>query len=496
MARGIVLGLAMLGFSLQPLKVSDQIDLATQQRMQQREQQLSWEMTWLQQEVVHTMEEPQNRLFRTDMPFTTWEMGLFGAFAGALMLLFGLFCMSMQQDFDDGSSDESTSSSEEEEEDLANEWGEERLLEQINQWPVQCLAKRSKVVQALVEDLLHACHLLTSKTLLPRLEPCIGVGSAFEGWSSDHDTTVYNLLVPLKPPTGHSFHLELGTGGELLDRHGRVRVQLECVCQREQLLGYALCFLHHPEVKLGRHEGPDFLQYLCTHSYLDVEKTSCWLQLVVMNAWLLLPPSHRCKLRLLPASRSCKLRLTSASGRPLFIDILLGVQQGDSRIYLTSQEAEAGLTSSTMWLESCAVLEVLFFRVMARQAPRGSCHLECLQLFAHLVRGTSFSSYCLKTVVMHLLTTIPLSSWHRAHMVERLNDILHYLHRCLERKQLHHFLLGNKRVPAELLLPPAFQTASPPNLFQHMAQEQDAHAQALRDFGKLQDHLQSLLERP
>uniref|UniRef100_A0A8B9NZJ1 Mab-21-like HhH/H2TH-like domain-containing protein n=1 Tax=Apteryx owenii TaxID=8824 RepID=A0A8B9NZJ1_APTOW len=410
--------------------------------MQQHEQQLSHEMTRLQHKVERIMEEPQSGLSRIDVLFATWEMRLFGAFAGALVLLFGLFRMATEQHFDDSSSDDSTSSSEEEEEDPAEGWGEERFLQQLDPWMVQCLAKRSNVVQTLVGDLLRACRLLTSKTLLPQLQPCIGMGSAFEGWSPGRHTTVYSLLVPLKPPTGHSFQ----------PRDGRVRVQLECMCQRKWLLGDALCFLHHSDAELRRHEGPSFLHYLCTHSYLNVEKTTGWLQLVLMNAWLLLPPLHHCTLKLLPSSRSCKLRLANASGRPLFIDILLGMQQGDSAVYFTSQEAEAGLTSSTTWLESCAVPEMLFFSFVASQAPSDSCHLQCLQLFARLMRGTSFSSYCLKTVVMHLLTALPLSSWHRADVLEHLNNVLHYLHRCLERKQLHHFLLGNDRVPTELLL--------------------------------------------
>nr|XP_009671865.1 PREDICTED: inositol 1,4,5-trisphosphate receptor-interacting protein-like 1 [Struthio camelus australis] len=431
-AVGTVLILAMLSIVLQPLKVSDQIDLATQQQMQQHEQQ-SQELTRLQQELEHMTEEPQSGLFTAEVLFAMKGKGLFGAFAGTFGLLFGLFCMATEQDFDesDRSSDESTSSSEEE--DAAYERDAGRFLEQLSQWPVQRLAKRGKVVQVLVGDFLHACHLLTLKTVLPQLEPCIGVGSAFEGWSPCHDNTVYSLLVPSKPPAAHSFHLELGTSGELPARHGRVHAQLECVCQREQLLGDALCFLHHPEAELGRNEGPHLLRYLCTQSYLDVEKITCWFQLIVMNAWLLLPPSHRCKLSLLPSSRSCKLRL-----------------QDNSEVYLTSQEAEAGLTSSITWLESCAVPEVLFFRFMARQAPRDSCHLECLQLFAQL-GGTGFSSYCLKTVVMHLLTIILLSSWHRGDVQERLSDVVHYPHRRLEEKQLYHFLLGNKRVPRELL---------------------------------------------
>ncbi|NXA50609.1 IPIL1 protein, partial [Nothocercus julius] len=387
-------------------------------------------------------------------------------------------------DESENSSDSSSSSSEEEEEAPINEWDLGRFLMQQMQLPVVHLASTCKVVEALVENLLHACHVITLGTALLHLEPCIGVGSAFEGWSP-HGDPVYSLLVPLKPPSGHCFHMELGTAGELPARCGRVRVELECVCSRQRLLGDVQCFLHRAEDGQGRDQGPSLLQYLCSHSYLDVEKTARWLQLVVTNAWLLLPASHRCHLTVLPSLRSCKLRLENVSRRALSIEILLGVQQGDSGVFLTSQEAEASLSSSTTWQESCAVPEVLFFRLMAKQAPRDSCHLTCLKLFAHLLEGTGFSMDCLKTVLMHLLTITPLSGWHRGDLLECMDEFLQYLQGCLEEKQLYHFLLGNERVPREILLPLDFRAANPLNLFQHLQREPEAYAHALREFREL-----------
>ncbi|XP_064369581.1 inositol 1,4,5-trisphosphate receptor-interacting protein-like 1 [Dromaius novaehollandiae] len=312
------------------------------------------------------------------------------------------------------------------------------------QLPALRLANTCKVVEELVGNLLHTWHLITLKTALLRLEPCLGVGSTFEGWSPRRDT-VYSLLVPLKPPAGHCFHLELGTGGELPERHGCVRVELQCLCRRQQLLRDTRCFLHQPEAELRSNEGPCLLQYLCTDSCLDVEKSARWLQLVVPDAWQLLPASYHCQLTVLPSSHSCKVLMENVSGRS--IEILLGVQQGDSGVFLTSQEARAGLTSSTTWLESCTVPEMLFFRFVATQAPWHSCHLTGLQLFAHLLEGTGFSTNCLKTVLMHLLT-----SWHRGDLREQLDDVLQYLQHYLE-------------VPREVLQPLVFQIASLLNLF-------------------------------
>ncbi|NWQ91550.1 IPIL1 protein, partial [Burhinus bistriatus] len=157
------------------------------------------------------------------------------------------------------------------------------------------------------------------------------------GWSPEEDHAVYQLLVPLKPPRGHAFHLELGTTEEMPAKGSRVRVELECTCMREQLVENTLCFLHHPEEELRRNQGPSLLGTLCTGSYLDVQKTAHWLQNLVRLAWVLVPHSCHFNMKVLPSSRSCKLQLTNTSGRTLFVEMLFGVQQGDSDIFLSSQ---------------------------------------------------------------------------------------------------------------------------------------------------------------
>ncbi|NWU59014.1 IPIL1 protein, partial [Dromas ardeola] len=154
---------------------------------------------------------------------------------------------------------------------------------------------------------------------------------------------------------------------------------------------------------------------------------------------------------------------------------------------------ETTFTPSTMWAESYAVAEVKFFRRVARQAPRDTSHLRCLQLCAGSLMGTVFSSDALKTVAMHLLNTIPPSSWSSRELLVRLQDIMWYLHGCLEEKRLDHFFLGNENMPEDIILPPAFQAAEPTNLFHRLLQDPAAHAKALRDFEELKDRLTRLL---
>ncbi|NXV23144.1 IPIL1 protein, partial [Cepphus grylle] len=149
------------------------------------------------------------------------------------------------------------------------------------------------------------------------------------GWGPQEDDATFHLLVPLKPPHGHAFRLELGTTEGMPAKYSCIRVERECSCKREQLAKDTPCFLHCHQEQLGKNRGPSIFDTICTGPYLDVEKTARWFQDMVKDAWVALPQSRHCHLKVLPAKRSCKLRLTDASNSTVFIYVMLGVQQGD-----------------------------------------------------------------------------------------------------------------------------------------------------------------------
>ncbi|NWY52441.1 IPIL1 protein, partial [Chionis minor] len=145
-------------------------------------------------------------------------------------------------------------------------------------------------------------------------------------WSIHENSITYCLLVLLRPPPGHSFSLELDTTGQMPTRPSSIRVGLECMCSRDQLLGNSVCFLHRPDDKLPRDHSSLLLRTLCTQSYLDMEKFACWVQLLVRSAWLLLPESLHCQLTVLASSQSCRLQLTSTSNIDICIEIIFSVE--------------------------------------------------------------------------------------------------------------------------------------------------------------------------
>ncbi|RMB98598.1 hypothetical protein DUI87_24814 [Hirundo rustica rustica] len=222
------------------------------------------------------------------------------------------------------------------------------------QWPVQDLQAGCEWTAGLMDNYtVYFGHVL-SNSFYPVLQRAIGVGSAFEGWSPREQDVVYRVLIPMTPPRGHSFHLELDSAGQRHVRNFRVRVQLECTCTREQQGENMLCFLHHPQEELRSNQDPSLLDTLCTDSYLDVHKTARWFHQVVRAIWPALPQSHNWHLTLLPSTRSCQFKVTN--GRESFrIEMLFGVRRDDSDIFVSSEPREA-LTPSTTWPESYAVL--------------------------------------------------------------------------------------------------------------------------------------------
>ncbi|KAK2516144.1 inositol 1; 4; 5-trisphosphate receptor-interacting protein-like 1 [Columba livia] len=351
------------------------------------------------------------------------------------------------------------------------------------------LQRRS--VTRFVEIFIRLYQYIFSNTSFPVLEKAIEVGSAFEGWSPREEDLTYRLILPLKPPRGHIFHLEPGPVWPM--RNFRIRVESVCTCEMEQPAGETRCFLHDPEQEHGRNAGFSILDDLCTDSYLDVQKTARYFQMFVRRSWRALPLSAIHRLTVLPSDRSCKFCVTQRWGKRIFIELLFGVQEGDSDIFVSSQYTEAAYTPSTMWPETYAVAETKFFSYIARKAHPDTCYLRCLKLCVRCLLGTDFSTYTLKTVMMHVLIAKPLSPWHRRYFWEWLNDILHYLQRCLHQKRLNHFFIGNENVPEEIILPLELRVAEPFNLFQHLTQNPYASEHAKLEFEELQRRVHRML---
>ncbi|OXB70932.1 UNVERIFIED_CONTAM: hypothetical protein H355_013782 [Colinus virginianus] len=460
--------------------------------MWQRDVYLREQMTELLQEVDHSGTGMLALLFAV---LSCWKIM-------SVLCVFGLhffFIWRIQKKFweDEDNGDEESSSSEQHQQE--EQQPEQQLVEEDKQsfllpeifWPVQQQTAKCEDVFLLLRDLIMFSKYFTLGTFYPTPELPIGVGTSYEGWHVTEEERVFYLFVPLTAPPGHVFQPELDTAGELPVRNSRIRVELECTCGLEEELEM-LCFVHTPEDTLGD-QCPSTLQNLCTGSYLDVKKTACWFMVLFRLSWKCMPESATHRMNVTLTRRSCRIQVEDPYRSLLVTDVFFGVQEGNTDIFLSSQETEISSIPSTTWPQTCAVAEAKFFKHIAARAAEDSFHLECLKVCAYILVGYNFSPYELKTVLMHLLTAIPVEFWSGRYFVQRMDDILRYLRCCVEEKRLDHFLIGNEAVPAEIILPREFRMSRPRNLFQHLAQDPDRHEQALYEMEMLQDRLRTLL---
>ncbi|XP_063253462.1 inositol 1,4,5-trisphosphate receptor-interacting protein-like 1 [Prinia subflava] len=480
-----------------PQPVGDVWDEETQLRMEVRAKQLEWERIRLEREV----EQLTLKQVQLLQPLAVAVLVLL-----VLVLWFIGWKSSLRREEnveanEDVGNEEDNVNREEDNNDVANDVQEEgnyiddnvgRILMERIEWPVQELQAGCEWITGLMDNYIAYLGEVLSNSFYPVLQPAIGVGSAFEGWSPREQDVVYQVLIPMTPPPGHSFHLELDSAEHRHVRNFRVRVQLECTCTGEQQGENLLCFLHQPEEELRSSQEPSLLDTLCIGSYLDVHKTARWFCQLVRAVWPALPHSHNWHLTLLPSRRSCQFKVTNGI-ESFRMEMLFGVRRDDSDIFVSSQTAEA-YTPSTTWPETYVVAETKFFNHIASQAPPDSLHLKCLQFFTRLQLGCDvFSTYTMKTIVMHLLNVVPVSSWRRGDFLLRLLDIIESLHLCVEAKHLNHFIVGNRRLPEEIRLPRDVQTGQTCNLFHQLAQESAAHRQAMSEYQVLRTRFERIL---
>ncbi|KAM6274631.1 inositol 1,4,5-trisphosphate receptor-interacting protein-like 1 [Porphyrio hochstetteri] len=302
--------------------VGEEMDEATLERMKQREEFLSKEMARLLQERMLRSAE-QSYFARGFSLVKQWQ------FCVLLFLLFRL-C----------------------------KWLWKRIHQQVNKWRKAGKGKTEEKcsialdvgrisaervlrppeplnkLDELMSELLRLSRALTRNSFMPRLKSPIRVDKAFVASSPyAHDTCC--LLVPLKPPRGHAFHLELSSAEERPAKDSLLRVELVCTCTMEHLVGDMLCFLHTPKEQLRKHQGPSLLSTLCTGPYLDMEKITLWFHILVEAVWVFLPQSRHCSLIALPSRRSCRFCLTTNSNHSHLIEMILGVQHSDSDTFLS-----------------------------------------------------------------------------------------------------------------------------------------------------------------
>ncbi|TRZ19122.1 hypothetical protein HGM15179_007961 [Zosterops borbonicus] len=306
-------------------------DTAVAQQMQQREEFLRQEMSRLQQELesIRSLQEAST--------LSGLQLCLF--WAAAAVMLIEVCWVAWQMKLAPCSCGVQDSSGSEDKNDNEDEkhkgtCSRVRLFSVPNESPMQGLSDMCKDVKKMMHDILRVCRVLSKDTFMPEMHPATGNDNIHESWSIFEDRILYQLLVFLQPPSGHSFRLDLYRGMHLPETCSNIRVVLECTCSSNAR--NVPCFVH-PSRTNEKAERSPLLQNLCTGSYLDVEEIGCWVQNSVQTAWRHLRQWEHWQLTLLPSSRSCRMLLSGPSNLQLSAVLVFAVEQGSPGTFVVLQ---------------------------------------------------------------------------------------------------------------------------------------------------------------
>ncbi|KAL1787740.1 inositol 1,4,5-trisphosphate receptor-interacting protein [Sigmodon hispidus] len=345
-------------------------------------------------------------------------------------------------------------------------------------------------VEGFVDDLLEALRSVCNRDTDMEIEDFIGVGSMYENWHVERPLLCH-LFVPFIPPEPYSFQPELWCSNFSmpLDRrgYGQIKVTLAdgdplgCICGKTKLGEDMLCLLHGKNSGVqpsggGKDEMEDLL---CSResSYLDAMQVMKWFQVALTRSWHRIAHKYEFDLAFgqLDTPGSLKIKFRSGKFMPFILTPV--IQCNDSDLYfvpqLPKEPCGGTLASSTDWLLSFAIYERQFLRMTTKALPEGACHLSCLQIASFLLSKQSrltgpseLSNYHLKTALMHLLLSRQRATDWKANQLDvRLQELFRFLERSLLEKKLHHFFVGNRKVPEAMGLPETVRKAEPINLF-------------------------------
>ncbi|XP_012517234.1 PREDICTED: inositol 1,4,5-trisphosphate receptor-interacting protein [Propithecus coquereli] len=374
-------------------------------------------------------------------------------------------------------------------------------------------ARTREFVEGFVDDLLEALRSLCNRDTDMEVEDFIGVDSMYENWQADRPL-VCHLFVPFTPPEPYRFHSELWCSSRSvpLDRQGYGQIKvvradrdaLGCICGKTKLGEDMLCLLHGKN-NLVQPSG-EMEDLLCARDspYLDTMEVMKWFQTALTRAWHRIARKYEFDLAFRQLDSPGSLKIKFRSGKFMPFNLIPAIQCDDSDLYFVShlpREPSWGTSaSSTDWLLSFAVYERHFLRTTLKALPEGACHLSCLQIASFLLSKQSrltgpsgLSTYHVKTALLHLLLLRRATDWKAGQLSARLHELLCFLEKSLLEKKLHHFFIGNRKVPEAMGLPEAVRRAEPLNLFRPFVLQRNLYRKTVDSFYEMLKNAPALI---
>lgn len=300
-----------------------------------------------------------------------------------------------------------------------------------------------------------------------------------------------NITVPFTPPEPYRFQCFLRKDPVDMQMCGQIKVvrtegQRRCPCQSLDA-DDLVCLLHCDTEKRIK---PDICGLFCLKdSLLSKSQVTKWFQNTIKQAWGILSHKYEFELNIGYIDTLGALQVRFRSGKKVNFTMNPVVKFNPGTYFLTSHTPSS---SDNIWILSLGSYEDRFFKEMTRHLPVNSCINQTLEiaLFLHrrqalLTGGSELKDTHFKMALMHLLLIRDPPQWKAEHLAHRLQDLLDFVMKSLEKKMLRHVLLGNPLIRKAAKVPAELTQAGAVNLFHPLLIHNCLHRNAVKHFQEI-----------
>ncbi|XP_060907091.1 inositol 1,4,5-trisphosphate receptor-interacting protein [Labrus mixtus] len=295
---------------------------------------------------------------------------------------------------------------------------------------------------------------------------------------------VCSIIVPFTPPDPCSFQFLFGNNqaSDLqLDMQVRGQIKLlekraakdGCPCQSPDVEDDDMvCLLHCEAEKVKVKVCDVFDDPLCVKDspFLSQSKVIRWFQSTVKQAWAQISHKYEFELNIRYIDAPGALVVRFRSGKKISFSMNPVVKFNNDAHFFITPCSPTNL--DTFWTLSLTNYEDSFFKNISKSLPENSCHSQVLEIVSFLHRrqtalsgSSALKEFHFRATLMHLLLTTEASQWKPEQVAYRLQDLLVFMERSLQKKLLHHALIGNPLAGTVIQLPAYFTQAESVNLF-------------------------------
>lgn len=320
-----------------------------------------------------------------------------------------------------------------------------------------------------------------------------------------------DIIVPFAPPDPYSFQRLLCNfqANDLLPDMqvcGQIKlvknkkIQNGCPCQSPNS-DDMVCLLHceSEKVKTKITDACDDLLCMKKSSFLSKSQVTRWFQSTIKQAWDQISHKYEFELNIRYMGAPGALVVRFRSGKRISFNMNPVVKVNtDAHFFITPGSPN---NLDTFWALSLTKYEDQFLEHISKRLPKDSCHSQTLDIafFLHkrqaaLSGGSELKEFHFKIALMHLLLAKDPSQWKPSYLACRLRDLLVFIERSLEKKLLHHILIGNPLTRRVIELPAEFTQAKAVNLFHPLVVHNCIYRSAVMHFQEMLRNAHMLIQ--